>query len=148
MSRPQTLAEAAALSLAGNKPFGHAVDELLDEFYLHPDVRQARIDDAPVSTGDALHDAWLGAVGEHLARRWGLQVPAWAERPQHFRMTAPRFFPPSAALRGYLYFESPLAFRRRMIFTTPEPLQRARFPRTGVRDFAPEAVRRSNFAPG
>jgi hypothetical protein len=56
MSRPQTLAEAAAVSLAGNKPFGHAVDELLDEFYLHPDVRQARIDDAPVSMGDALRD--------------------------------------------------------------------------------------------
>ncbi|WMT73325.1 hypothetical protein [Bradyrhizobium sp. Ash2021] len=66
-----------------------------------------------MSTGDALHDAWLGALGEHLARRWGLQVPAWAERPQHFRMTAPQFFSPSAALRGYLYFESPLAFRRR-----------------------------------
>jgi hypothetical protein len=63
-------------------------------------------------------------------------------------MTAPQFFPPSTALHGYLYFESPLAFRRRLIFTTPEPLQRARFPRTGVRNPAPQAVRTSNFVPG
>jgi hypothetical protein len=130
MSRPQTLAEAAAVSFAGDKPFGHAVDELLDEFYLRPDLRQARIDDAPISTGNVLRDAWLGAVGEHLARRWGLLVPPWTARPQHFRLTAPRFFPPSVALQAYLYFESPLAFRRRMIFTTHEPLRRARFPRT------------------
>ena len=127
MSRPQTLAEAAAVALAGDKPFAHAVDEFLDAFYL--DRRQDRLDAAPATTEDALQDAWLGAVGEHLARRWCLGIPAWTDRPQHFQMTTPAFFPPSAPLRGYLYFESPPAFRRRRIFTVPEPLQRARFPR-------------------
>lgn len=130
MSRPQTLAEAAAVALAGDKPFAHAVDEFLDDFYLHPSSRQTRIDAGPASTGDALQDAWLGAVGEHLARRWGFRIPPWTERPQHFRLSAPAFFPPSVSLRGYLYFESPPAFRRRLIFTLSDPLQRARFPRT------------------
>jgi hypothetical protein len=127
MSRPQTLSEAAAATLAGDKEFAHAVDEFIDAFYL--DRRQARLDAAPATTADALQDAWLGAVGEHLARRWGFRIPAWTERPQHFRLSAPAFFPPSAPLQAYLYFESPLAFRRRRIFTMPEPLQRARFPR-------------------
>jgi hypothetical protein len=127
MSRPQTLAEAAAVALAGDKSFAHAVDEFIDAFYL--DRRQDRLDAAPMTTGNALRDAWLGAVGEHLARRWDFQIPPWTDRPQHFKLSTPAFFPPSVVLQAYLYFESPLAFRRRLIFTMPEPLQRARFPR-------------------
>jgi hypothetical protein len=128
MSRPQTLAEAVAATLSGDKEFAHAVDEFLDDFYLNPPTRQARIDTAPPETGEVLQDAWLGAVGEHLARRWGLAVPAWTERPQHFRVARPAFLPPSPALQGYMFFESPIAFRRRRIFTLPEPLRSARFP--------------------
>jgi hypothetical protein len=44
MSRPQTLAQAAAAALFRDKTFGSAVDELLDEFYLD---QQARIDEPP-----------------------------------------------------------------------------------------------------
>lgn len=126
MSRPQTLAEAAAVTLAGDKSFAHAVDEFIDAFYL--DRRQDRIDAAPMTMGDALRDAWLGAVGEHLARRWDFRIPPWTDRPKHFMLSTPAFFPPSESLQAYLFFESPLAFRRRLIFTMPEPLQRARFP--------------------
>ena len=36
--------------------------------------------------------------------------------------------PPDRALRGYLICVSPVAFRARLIFTGPDPLQRARFP--------------------
>jgi hypothetical protein len=128
MSRPQTLAEAVAATLSGDKPFESAVDEFLDDFYLNPPTRQARIDAAPPEMGEVLQDAWLGAVGEHLARRWGLAVPRWTERTQHFRLAEPAFLPPSPALRAYMFFESPPAFRRRRIFTLPEPLRRARFP--------------------
>src|SRR5436853_230975 len=69
MSRPPTLGQAAAAALSGDKTFGSAVDEFVDEFYLdhpHRDRQQARIDEAPATIGDALQDAWLGAVGEHL----------------------------------------------------------------------------------
>src|SRR3954447_23388311 len=121
MSRPQTLAEAVAATLSGDKEFAHAVDEFLDDFYLNPPTRQARIDTAPPETGEVLQDAWLGAVREHPARRGGLAVPAWTERPQHFRVARPAFLPPSPALQGYMFFESPIAFRRRRIFTLPEP---------------------------
>lgn len=132
MSRPQTLKEVATVAMSGLKTFGNAIDEFIDEFYLdHPNKRmqQRRIDEAPATTGDSLQDAWLGAVGEHLARRWALNVPAWTRRPEHYAVRRPIFIPDSRALRPVLLAESPAAFRSRMLFTFAEPLQRARFPR-------------------
>jgi hypothetical protein len=69
-------------------------------------------------------------VGEHLAQRWGLEIPSWTRRPEHFSLDRPAFIPDSSpALRAHAFFHSPKAFRSRMIFTFAEPLQRARFPR-------------------
>lgn len=79
MSRPAILREAVTMTLAGCKGFGDAIDEFVDEFYLNygRKVRQqAMIDDAPPLIGDPAKDAWIGAVGEHLAGRWGLTSPA------------------------------------------------------------------------
>lgn len=132
MSRPQDLREVAAVTIAGTKSFADAIDEFVDTFYLdHPDKarQQRRLVEPPAIVGDAFIDAWIGAVGEHLAQRWNLQVPAWTRRPEHNRLSRPRFVPDSKALRGTLIIESPPAFRSRMIFTFIEPLQRARFPR-------------------
>lgn len=132
MSRPQNLQEVAAVTIAGTKSFADAIDEFVDAFYLdHPDKarQQQRLDEPPAFVGDAFTDAWIGAVGEHLARRWNLEVPAWTRRPEHNRLSRPTFVPDSKALRGTLMTESPPAFRSRMIFTFIEPLQRARFPR-------------------
>ena len=132
MSRPQSLCEVSSIVIAGTKPFGFAIDEFLDTFYLdHPDKlrQQRRIDDAPAIVGDAFVDSWIGAVGEHLARRWDLSVPAWTRRPAHYALSLPRFVPDSKALRRTLLLESPPAFRSRLLFTFVEPLQRARFPR-------------------
>jgi hypothetical protein len=132
MSRPQSLAEVAEIVIAGTKPFGYAIDEFLDTFYLdHPDKlrQQQRINDAPAIVGDAFVDSWIGAVGEHLAMRWGLAVPAWTRRPAHYALSRPRFVPDSQALHRTLLRESPPAFRSRLLFTFVEPLQRARFPR-------------------
>jgi hypothetical protein len=83
MSRPQSLGEVSSVVIAGTKPFAYAIDEFLDTFYLdHPDKlrQQRRIDDSPAIVGDAFVDSWIGAVGEHLARRWDLSVPAWTLR--------------------------------------------------------------------
>ena len=136
MSRPQNLHEVALATIAGTKSFGNAIDEFIDTFYLdHPDKarQQQRLNEPPAIVGDAFIDAWIGAVGEHLARRWDLAVPAWTRRPEHDRLTRPTFLPDSKALRGTLIVESPPAFRARMIFTFVEPLQRARFPRDAAR---------------
>jgi hypothetical protein len=131
MSRPQTLAEVARIARAQRTDFAMALDEFADEFYLdHPDksAQQQRIDVVPEIVGDAVIDAWIGAVGEHLAQRWELRVPAWTQRPEHFALEDPVFIPDSRPLRGVLIVESPPAFRSRLLFTRIEPLARARFP--------------------
>jgi hypothetical protein len=132
VSRPATLKQAVVMALAGSKSFGDAVDEFVDAFYLdhgRGERQQAMIDEAPPLTGEPAKDAWIGAVGEHLAGRWGLKIPAWSRRPGHYRLGLPKFIPETVALRPTLLSESPAAFRSRMIFTFAEPLQRARFPR-------------------
>ena len=132
MSRPQNLHEVALATIAGSKSFANAIDEFIDVFYLdHPDKvrQQRRLNEPPAIVGDPFTDGWIGAVGEHPARRWNLVVPTWTRRPEHDRLSRPTFVPDSKALRGTLTTESPPAFRSRMIFTFVEPLQRARFPR-------------------
>jgi len=131
MARPQTLAEVAEIARARAADLAMALDEFVDEFYLdHPNktAQQHRLDAVPDLLGDARIDAWIGAAGEHLAQRWGLRVPTWTQRPEHFALEDPVFMPDSRALRGVLIVESPPAFRSRLLFTRAEPLARARFP--------------------
>lgn len=131
MQRPQTLAEVAEIARTHPSEFAMKLDEFCDEFYLdHPDksVQQQRIDPVPQPVGDTSMDAWIGAVGEHLAQRWGLKVPHWTQRQCHFALEQPIFLPPTLAVRGIVIVESPPAFRSRLIFTFAEPLARARFP--------------------
>lgn len=129
--RPSTLAEVVSLARGKPEEFGMACDEFCDAFYLdYPDKQrmQGHIDPEPELLGDSERDAWIGAVGEHLAQRWRLKVPPWTARPGHFALTKPVFKPPSRALQNLLIAESPPAFRSRLIFTMAEPLERARFP--------------------
>lgn len=130
--RPRSLREVAFRAVKDPDDFVDACHEFQDAFYLkHGDgaSQAAMLRDAPDLTGDAFQDAWLGALGEHLAQRWGLPVPPWTTRPGFNPLGAPVFVPDSKALRGYLLVASPPAFRSRLIFTGSEPLQRARFPR-------------------
>jgi len=131
---PTTLAEAVKFYLedgAGqNGAFLVLLDEFLDAFYTEtePARRQAMIDEAPPWTGNERHDAYIGAVGEHLARRWGLQIPAWSDASGR-EVAEPWFVGMMGkGLSGLLLVESPIAFRRRRIFTEAEPLRRARMP--------------------
>ena len=128
MARPCTLAEVARRRKAGDD-LSLLLREFLDEFYA-----RVRTGGAPVSIADEpeqLHDpqehALLGAVGEHLARRWALAIPAWTEDPSRF-LRRPYFTTPIEGLKALLIAESPIAFRRRLIFTEAEPLRRARMP--------------------
>jgi hypothetical protein len=111
--------------------FSLALREFLDSFYLEADpaARLRMLEAEPRLLGDR-RDAYLGAACEHLVRRWRLApaYPAWAESPERF-LDAPWFATSLEAMRPYLLAESPLAFRRRLIFTEAEPLRRARMPR-------------------
>jgi hypothetical protein len=104
--------------------------ELLDTFYgrLESGTAADCITDEPEPLADAQLHAYLGAVGEHLSRRWRLPRPRWVEHPSRF-LEAPYFTTPIEGLKALLIAESPIAFRRRLIFTEAEPLRRARMPR-------------------
>lgn len=127
MNRPDTLAEVARRATADPASLHNALAGFLDMFYTQPERRQGMIDPAPELTGDAILDATLGAIGEHLARRWKLKIPAWTDDPARF-LTRPYFPTPLEDLKPLLIAQSPLAFRRRMIFVEHEPLRRARMP--------------------
>lgn len=128
MTRPDTLAEVARRANAGTQTFEFALSEFLDSFYMNPDARQAMIDDDPGPLAEPRRHAALGAVGEHLARRWKLRIPPWTDDPSRF-LKAPYFTTSLEGLKAMLLAQSPLAFRRRLIFTEAEPLRRARMPR-------------------
>lgn len=128
MLRPHTLAEVARRRNAG-EDFSFLLREFLDEFYAGVRKGDAAtfIIDEPPPVPDSREHASLGAVGEHLARRWHLPIPAWTEDPSRF-LHRPYFTTSIEGLKALLLVESPLAFRRRLIFTEAEPLRRARMP--------------------
>jgi hypothetical protein len=123
-----SLADVARRVRAG-ATFGMTLANFLDNFYCNPEQRAAMIADEPAKLDNARDHATLGAVAEHLARRWNLAaVPAWTNDPSRF-LREPYFTTPIEALWPVLMQESPPAFRRRMIYTEAEPLRRARTPR-------------------
>ena len=128
MPRPYTWAEVARRRNAG-EDFSLLLREFLDEFYggVRRGEAAACIADEPERLPDLQEHASLGAVGEHLARRWNLPIPAWTEDPSRF-LRRPYFTTTIEGLKALLIAESPIAFRRRLIFTEAEPLRRARMP--------------------
>lgn len=130
--RPRSLREV--VERTRDDPEGdwdHHLREFLDAFYgADGDLERQTsfICDDPGFLGNARADAFLGGVGEHLARRWGLpSIPTWVRHEARYLETA-LFVPSDENLRGYLICVSPVSFRARLIFTGPDPLQRARFP--------------------
>ena len=128
MLRLHTLAEVARRRNAG-EGCSFLLREFLDEFYggVRRGEAAACIADEPGRLSDLREHASLGAVGEHLARRWNLTIPAWTEDPSRF-LRRPSFTTTLEGLKALLLVESPIAFRRRLIFTEAEPLRRARMP--------------------
>ena len=138
--RPRSLA-AVVERARGDGDWEHHLRDFLDAFYAADgDVaRQAAfVADEPGLLGRPEADAFLGGAGEHLARRWGLPIPGLVRAEERYLATA-LFVPGDKALRGYLICVSPVSFRTRLIFTGPDPLQRARFPyHRGVITMPPE----------
>ena len=127
--RPATLAEVAQRRNGGEE-LGPLLAEFLDTFYGAVKSKRAQplLAPEPQHLPSAEEHALLGAIGEHLARRWNLIIPEWVNDPSRF-LKRPYFTSPLEGFKALLIAESPLAFRRRLIFTEAEPLRRATMPR-------------------
>ena len=122
--RPTSLEDVAARALSG-EAFDPLLREFLDLFYGgSADGMASAIACAPARIG-AIHDAYLAAVAEHLALRFGLAVPLWVDEPHRF-LSKPFFAGGLEDLKAILLVESPLAFRRRQIFVSANALSRPR----------------------
>jgi hypothetical protein len=127
--RPATLAEVAQRRNKGEE-LGPLLAEFLDTFYGAVKGNRAPplLAEEPARLAAAEEHALLGAIGEHLARRWSLVIPEWVNDPSRF-LARPYFTSPLEGFKALLIAESPLAFRRRLIFTEAQPLRRATMPR-------------------
>jgi hypothetical protein len=109
----------------GGEDFRHAVREFLDEFALRGEdrSRMEAIVARPESTGDPRHDAYLGALAEHLAGVHSLERPRWS-------LDADRFLPSFwfvsevPGFRAIAIAQAPAAFRRRGVFVPERSLHR------------------------
>ena len=128
MKRPDTLIEVAETAMADRRAMHFPLAGFPDAFDTVPDARADLLAPRPPMTGHDVTDAYLGAVAEHLGRRGDVAIPAWVEEPGRF-LRRPVFASSIEELKALLLAQSPLAFRRRMLFVEHEPLRRARMPR-------------------
>lgn len=122
--KPGTLGEVVRRVKTGEQTFDPSIWEFLDLFYVNPDLRQQAIEERPASI-DAVHDAYVAAVAEHLARVYGLRIPEWSEIHGN-GLREPFFAGGLQSLKGVLVAESPTAFRRRLLFVSKDALSRPR----------------------
>ena len=121
-TRSPTLLEVSRRTAAGVQAFDLALREFLDDFYSFPERRSSALSARPVLLDD-VKDAYLAAVAEHLAMRYGLAIPSWAEH--HGRPLKHAFFAGGLqSLKAILTVESPSAFRRRLLFVSKNALDR------------------------
>lgn len=122
--RPWSIAEVAGRTAAGQQGFDMALSEFLDAFYLDAASRQQALDRKPPALSP-LRDAYLAATAEYLAAAFGLTTPEWTER-HGFDVDRPFFAGGLETLKALLLVQSPAAFRRRLLFVSPDALSRPR----------------------
>ena len=126
LSRSDSL-RSVSVAVTRGADFDPLVREFLDTFYVASSSdRQASLRSEPGSLSP-VKDAYLGAIAEHLALRFGLETPMWANAPRRF-LAEPFFAGGMESLKPLLLVESPLAFRRRLIFISQNALSRPRDP--------------------
>jgi hypothetical protein len=123
--RPRTLKEVVRRA-SRNDDWRTPLSEFLDAFYAATGDRVTFVEDEPEVLHKDLADAFIGGVGEHLARRWDMAVPAWVIDPRRY-LDAPYYQPDVDELKAYLIRSSPIGFRTRQIYLGAEPLQRKGF---------------------
>jgi hypothetical protein len=120
----QTLAGLARRA-GSDTDFQRGVREFLDEFALRADDRSrlAAVADEPPLTGEPRHDAYLGALAEHLAAVHRFERPAWSVAPSRF-LDCFWFVSDIRGFRATAIAQAPAAFRRRGIFIPERSLHR------------------------
>ena len=122
--RPKSLKEVAETS-DSLEVFGQNLRDWLHELRRQssrPQLVHSIADEPPLLQkrfdGGAVADAWLGAYAEHLASSAGIAAPKWAFAESRI-VPEPAFVDQSAGpeLRALALVNSPLAFKRRNIFT-------------------------------
>lgn len=122
-NRPGTIAEIAHRANTHSQHFDISVREFLDQWQNMPQtMRAAAIAQEPASIG-VIQDAYLAGVAEHLALSDCIEVPGWVQEPDRF-LDVPFFAGGLESLKAILLVESPLAFRRRLIFISADALSR------------------------
>jgi hypothetical protein len=123
-ARPtQTLAGVVRRAAAG-EDFRIAVREFLDEFALVQESRRLRmLAEEPEPTGDERHDAFLGALAEHLACKQGELPPPWCLNPSRF-LDRFWFVSPTRGFRAIALAQAPIAFKRRGVLIPERSLER------------------------
>jgi len=123
LMRPRSIFEIAQRAVEHSQGFDAAVREFLDAWQrMDANKRRAALRQEPSHVG-RVYDAYLGALTEHLARIGRLEIPAWTEKPSRF-LDQPFFSGGLETLKPILLVESPLAFRRRLIFISANGLSR------------------------
>lgn len=122
--KPGSLREVVRRVKAGEQKFDPSIREFLDSFYANENARQQAIAERPDPL-DAVRDAYVAAVAEHLARVYELPIPEWAEIHGN-ALHEPFFAGGLQSLKGVLVAESPTAFRRRLLFVSRDALSRPR----------------------
>jgi hypothetical protein len=123
-SLTETLARVAERTLSG-EDFRHAAREFLGEFPLRVDdsARSAAISERPAPTGDPRHDAYLGALAEHIATLYGIERPAWSVEPDRFLDTW-WFVSDVPGFRAISIAQAPAAFVKHGVFLPERSLHR------------------------
>jgi hypothetical protein len=127
MNRPQSIAEIAERTLVGTQKFDPAVREFVDAWQFMTAVARPNSIRKEPARINLLEDAYLAALAEHLALGAKLRAPDWTEQPQRF-LREPFFAGGLESLKPILLVESPLAFRRRLIFISADGLSRPHQP--------------------
>jgi hypothetical protein len=124
--RPRSLC-AVAEAACGGEAFDPLVREFLDAFYVAGQGDRQSFVEAEPPRLTPVKDAYLAAIAEHLSLRFSLEPPQWSGAPERF-LDTPFFAGNMEGLKPLLLVESPLAFRRRMIFISHDALSRPRDP--------------------
>ena len=121
--RPRTISQIAAQAVAASRAFDPAVREFLDAWQdMNADDRQKALAAEPALIGP-VQDAYLAALAEHLSLAGGWVAPSWTRTENRF-LRQPFFAGGLESLKAILLVESPLAFRRRLIFVSADALTR------------------------
>ncbi|MGQ0744104.1 MAG: hypothetical protein ACT4OS_07190 [Acidimicrobiales bacterium] len=99
--------------------------EFLTEYGQAPmHARQGLLDPPPAPTGDQRWDAFVAALGEHLAFHGSLRYPTWTQDPQRF-LDKWWFVSDTPSGRAEALVSSPASFLRRGVFIERRDLERA-----------------------